>query len=137
MTVDRPENFKKGGRVTRSFKYAEGGKVREPMGYDLPEIRSVGPLPRGRGGSRVFRLPLENIEHGEAAMPGGTLTWPNARELIREYAARPTPFPPIEVMRPDRPGGKWMVYDGSRRLEAAKLRGDTHIDAIDPFPPQP
>jgi hypothetical protein len=115
-------------------EFAEGGKTREPMGYDLPEIRSVGQRPRGRGG--VFKLRVEDIEHGEAATPGGTLTWPGARELIREYAARPTPFPPIEVMPPEAKGGKWMVYDGSRRLEAAKLRGDKYIDAINPFPPE-
>jgi hypothetical protein len=107
---------------------AEQGKKREPMGYDLPEIQNVGPLPKGR----VFRLPLESIEHGESAMPGGRLTWPSAGETIREYAARPTKFPPIEVISPDKPGGKWMIYDGSYRYEAAKLRGDKAIDAIDP-----
>lgn len=94
----------------------------------------AGATSRGRGG--VFRLPIEDIEHGEAAMPGGTLTWPHTPSVIREYASRKTPFPPIEVMPPEQQGGKWMVYDGSRRLEAAKLRGDTHIDAINPFPPQ-
>ena len=45
--------------------------------------------------ARVISVPLATIEHGESAMPGGKLTWPNARALIREYAARPTSFPPI------------------------------------------
>jgi hypothetical protein len=110
----------------------EEGKKRVPMGYDFPEMHNVGPLPRGR----VFRLRMDDIEHGESALPGGSLSGPNARQTIAEYAARPTPFPPIEVMRPDKPGGKYMIYDGSLRYEAAKLRGDKEIDAIDPFPVQ-
>ena len=81
----------------------------------------------------IVRLRIKDIEHGESAMPGGALTEPSAPARVAEYANRPTPFPPIEVMPPDVPGGKYMVYDGSHRLEAAKLRGDTHIDAIDPF----
>lgn len=77
----------------------------------------------------TMRLPIATIEHGESAMPGGKLTWPGAEDLIRDYANRPTPFPPISVVAPERPGGKWMIEDGSHRLEAAKLRGDTHIQA--------
>ena len=100
---------------------------------------SIGPRggsAEGGGGARqVFKVPIDQIEHGESAMPGGQLTWPQSAQTIRDYAARPTPFPPIELVPPDRPGGRWMVYDGSLRLEAAKLRGDKFIDAINPFPP--
>jgi hypothetical protein len=85
----------------------------------------VGPGAKGMRG--VTRIPIENIEHGESAMPGGKLTWPGASDLVREYASRPTPLPPIEVMPPDAPGQKFMIYDGSHRLEAAKLRGDINI----------
>jgi len=83
----------------------------------------------------LMRLPIAKIEHGESAMPGGKLMQPGAQDLIQEYAARPTPFPPIHVVPPDEPGLKWMIEDGSHRLEAAKLRGDTHIDAYDPSVP--
>jgi hypothetical protein len=72
------------------------------------------------------------IEHGESAMPGGAMRQPGAQDLIKDYANRSTPIPPISVVPPDAPGGRWMIEDGSHRLEAAKLRGDTHIDAIDP-----
>lgn len=80
--------------------------------------------------TRVVRLPLTELEHGESAMPGGKLTWPSARELVREYAARDTPLPPIEAIPPEHPGEKWMIEDGSHRYEAAKLRGDKTIDVV-------
>jgi hypothetical protein len=74
------------------------------------------------------RISIKDIEHGESAMPGGKLTEPGSDNLIREYAGRPTDFPPIEVVSDD--AGKWMVVDGSHRLEAAKLRGDKDISVI-------
>ncbi len=80
----------------------------------------------------LMRLPIAKIEHGESALPGGRLMQPDAKDVIKDYASRPTPFPPIHVVPPDTPTGKWMIEDGSYRLEAAKLRGDTHIDAYDP-----
>lgn len=53
-------------------------------------------------------------------------------EVAREYAARSTPFPPILLM-PRLPGvARRTVLDGHHRLEAARLRGDTHIDALEP-----
>jgi len=87
------------------------------------------------GRPKVLRLPIETIEHGESALPGGRLTAPNAGDVISDYAARPTPFPPIHVIPPDTPAGKYMIEDGSYRLEAAKRRGDTHIEAYDPNGP--
>lgn len=77
------------------------------------------------------KIKLSDIEHGESAMPGGKLTWPGARGLIADYAMRDTPFPPIEVIKND-PGDAfpYMIYDGSHRYEAAKLRGNDTIDAI-------
>jgi hypothetical protein len=95
--------------------------------------------PAASGGEDVAKntvsVPIAQIEHGESAMPGGKLTWPGAQELIQDYASRPTPIPPIEAFRPDAENPKWMIYDGSHRLEAAKLRGDTHIDVIDATAP--
>lgn len=77
------------------------------------------------------KIKLSDIEHGESAMPGGKLTWPGARDLVADYAMRSTPFPPIELIKND-PGDAvpYMIYDGSHRLEAAKLRGDKYIDAM-------
>lgn len=75
----------------------------------------------------VIAIPLEELEHGESAMPGGKLTWPGAEKLIEEYANRPTPFPPIDAIPPEFPGEKWLIEDGSHRVEAAKLRGDKMI----------
>jgi hypothetical protein len=75
------------------------------------------------------RIPIQDIEYGEGAAPGGSLSRPEARSTIEEYAKRPTEFPPVEVFPPDQPGGKYLMYDGHYRTEAAKLRGDTHIPA--------
>jgi uncharacterized ParB-like nuclease family protein len=79
----------------------------------------------------VIDVPVSKIEHGESAMPGGKLTLPGANDLIKKYAEMKTELPPIEAIAPDKKGGKWMVYDGSHRLEAAKLRGDKTIKVIE------
>ena len=76
---------------------------------------------------QIANIPLSEIEHGESAMPGGKLSFPESRGLIKEYAEMPTEIPPIQVMAPDEAGGKWMIYDGSHRYEAAKLRGMNEI----------
>lgn len=47
---------------------------------------------------------------------------------VRDYASRTTQAPPILVRR-DRNG--WHLIDGNHRLEAARSRGDTQIDALD------
>ena len=83
-------------------------------------------------GEKVIQIPLKDIEHGEADAPGGTLSWPDAPRQVLEYANRTTPFPPIEVLTPDSDSPLFMVVDGSRRLEAARLRGDETISAIVP-----
>ena len=84
----------------------------------------------------VVDIPIASIEHGESAMPGGKLTWPGSQERIAEYASRPTDLPPISLMKndpddyfPPPSPYKWMVADGSHRLEAAKLRGDKTVRA--------
>lgn len=81
-------------------------------------------------------IPINSIEHGESAMAGGKLTWKGSKELIKKYASMPTEIPPIELFltRDSDTGAetsskKWMVADGSHRLEAAKLRGDKTIKA--------
>jgi hypothetical protein len=93
---------------------------------EIPQIleRNNQPLVNAlRNKQNVGNVPIEMIEHGESAMPGGKLTWPTAQQTIKEYAEMPTEMPPIQVMAPDEVGGKWMIYDGSHRYEAAKLRG--------------
>lgn len=78
-------------------------------------------------------IPIDKIMHGESIMPGGKLTWPGAKELIKKYANKKTDFPPIDVVSSDA-SIPWMVADGSHRLEAAKLRGNKTIKAyISPF----
>jgi len=81
---------------------------------------------------KIIDIPISMIEHGEAAMPGGTLSFPNAQETIQEYAQRNTEIPAIDVLMPDEDSPFFIVEDGSRRLEAAKLRGDKTIKAIVP-----
>jgi hypothetical protein len=81
-------------------------------------------------GNYKVKLPISLIEHGESATPGGKLTWPGSKNLIQDYASRKTDLPAIDVVSPDDPNGKWMVVDGSHRLEAAKLRGQDTIDVI-------
>jgi hypothetical protein len=87
----------------------------------------------------LYHIPISHIEHGESAMPGGKLTFPKAKELIKEYSERKTPLPPIEVVSnwfadegetPENIKGKpFMISDGSHRYEAAKLKKMSHIQA--------
>ena len=79
---------------------------------------------------RLIHIPLGHIEHGESNLPGGDLRLPGAKALIKDYASRKTPLPPIDVVSNEE-GSKipWMIADGSHRYEAAKLRGMTHIPA--------
>jgi uncharacterized ParB-like nuclease family protein len=90
-------------------------------------------IPKKPKNSVLVDIPLDKIEHGESAMSGGKLTWPTAKQTIKEYAEKKTDFPPIEVMGND-PSYEYfdkpfMIYDGSHRYEAAKLRGDNSIKA--------
>ena len=83
-----------------------------------------------RNGDRLVEMPISLIEHGESAQRGGKLTWPGAKELIKEYAAKKTEAPPIKIISPEESGGKWMIEDGSHRFEAAKLNNKKTIKAI-------
>jgi len=99
-------------------------KVSKTMSWETPK------KPKN---SILVDIPLSQIEHGESAMSGGKLTWPTANQTIKEYAGRKTEFPPIELMGND-PNYEFfnkpfMIYDGSHRYEAAKLRGDKTIKA--------
>jgi len=90
----------------------------------------------------VIRIPIGDIEHGESAMPGGKLDFQGAKDLIKQYADMPSDIPPISAWlnEPDDFGAKWMINDGSHRLEAAKLRGDDSILAAvlkEDMPPLP
>jgi len=97
---------------------------------NLSNIKSLSQSPISYDHKNVVRVPIEEVEHGESALPGGKLYMPGSRQLIEEYAARETPIPPIEAGAPSLDNPKWMVSDGSHRLEAAKMRGQTHIDVI-------
>jgi len=94
-------------------------------------LAALGAVPGGKAGSKIAKIKISDIEHGESVLPGGKLTWPGSRELIKKYAEMDTPFPAIELIKndPDE-AAKYMIYDGSHRLEAAKLRGDKYIDAM-------
>lgn len=113
-----------------------GGAINDAMVYGTGPLASITPQPmrmmdavnKPMKGSKLVEIPISDIEHGEAVMPGGTLTWPNAREKVKTYANMETPFPPIDVVS-NESGTPWMVADGSHRLEAAKLRGDKTIYA--------
>ena len=49
------KNIAKSGRESARGRYAEGGRTRDPMGYDLPEIRNVPPMrAQTRGGDSDF-----------------------------------------------------------------------------------
>jgi hypothetical protein len=51
---------------------------------------------------------------------------PDGLALAAEYAARPTPLPPIRVTRD---GARLVVSDGAHRYRAAIMRGDSTIAA--------
>ena len=91
-------------------------------GVDLPNVK--------RKDQVLVRIPIEDVEHGESALPGGKLTFPGSRSLIEGYASRETPLPPIDIMSlGDEDFGRAFIADGSHRYEAARLRGDKFIDA--------
>jgi len=95
----------------------------------------IAPVGMTKLSKTLVNIPISSIEHGESAVAGGKLTFPNAKQTIKEYAERPTDFPPIDVVSNDI-GAKvpFMVADGSHRLEAAKLRGQATIPAyISPY----
>ena len=99
----------------------------------LDSGQSANEIPRlPTSSEKVIDIPISMIEHGEAADMGGTLSFPSAQATITEYAKRDTKFPPIDVLIPDEDSPFYMIYDGSRRLEAAKMRGDNTIPAIVP-----
>ena len=50
-------------------------------------------------------------------------------DTINKYASLTTPFPPVVVRPKD---GKYWVSDGNHRVEAARKRGDTDIEALIP-----
>ena len=114
-----------GGAINDAMVYGTG-----PLKYITPQpmriIENEGIINKPIKGTKLVEIPIDSIEHGEAVMPGGTLTWPNAREKILEYASRKTEIPPIDVVS-NEDGKTWMVVDGSHRLEAAKLKGQKNI----------
>lgn len=103
-----------------------GGAVAKPAGSLGMNVLRDTPNEM-RSNQVLVRIPVKDVEHGESAMPGGKLTWPDAPKLIEEYARQDTDLPPIEIMADE--GGMAMIADGSHRFEAAKLRGQDYVDA--------
>ena len=92
--------------------------LKKGIKVDLPNVKEPNEI--------ISKIDVNKIEHGESAMPGGKLDdTAKADIIVKEYADAGTEFPPISVMRTD--DGKWMVVDGSHRLEAARVRGDDTI----------
>jgi hypothetical protein len=121
VPYESPEGQQTLGRATDLAGVLMGGSYAAP-----PVAGSIGMGVRTKSKEPLL-VPIKDIEHGESAMPGGKLTWPGAQDLIQEYASRPTPLPPIRAVPPDIDNPKWLIEDGSHRLEAAKLRGDKYI----------
>jgi len=96
----------------------------------LPFIPALGGMTKLAKNEKIINVPISQIEHGESAMPGGKLTWPGSKELIKEYANMPTEIPAIRAIPPDADNPLWMIEDGSHRYEAAKLRGMKEIPVI-------
>jgi len=92
----------------------------------VPNLMGSVKIPKN---SVLVDIPLSKIEHGESATMGGKLTWPNAENLIKKYAEMKTDFPPIEVFSSESAKTPFMIYDGSHRFEAAKLRNNKLIKA--------
>jgi len=118
----------KAGMMAENYMVKQG-----MMPTVVPSNQMSWEKPKKPKNSVLVDIPLNVIEHGESAMAGGKLTWPTAKQTIKEYAERKTDFPPIEVMGND-PSYQFydkpfMIYDGSHRYEAAKLRGDKTIKA--------
>ena len=103
-----------------------GGAVAKPAGSLGMNVLRDTPNEM-RSNQVLVRIPVKDVEHGESAMPGGKLTWPDAPKLIEEYAQQDTNLPPIEIMADE--GGMAMIADGSHRFEAAKLRGQDYVEA--------
>lgn len=132
------------GPAARGAGRVAGNAVNEAMVYGRGPLASITPQPMfmvgddavnlPQKGSKLVDIPIDMIEHGESAMQGGKLTWANAKDKIKDYASRETPLPPIDVVSPSEGVGKWMVVDGSHRLEAAKLKGQKTVAAyVSPY----
>ena len=114
-----------------SRKAKEGTQNYVVFSDQLPQIlerngTSVFEFPK----EEIINVPISQIEHGESAMPGGKLTWPGSKDLIKQYAEMPTEIPAIRAIPPDADNPFWMIEDGSHRYEAAKLRGMKEIPVI-------
>lgn len=96
----------------------------------LPLVPSLGGMIKKASKGTLVNIPLSDIEHGESALAGGKLTFPTAKDLIKSYANKKTPLPPIDIVSNDL-GSKvpFMIADGSHRYEAAKLKGMKTIPA--------
>jgi hypothetical protein len=80
-------------------------------------------IPKGK----LLRVPLAKLWEVERNREQLEAIWKRDEAKCREYAALPTPFPPIKVEELNFP---WHISDGRHRVLAARVRGDLEIDAI-------
>ena len=142
--TDMPPQLNSGDRrVWRLVDgYNDGPKLAEPL-YRKPgtyvdaytEVAAVHP----RWGESV-NLPVANFVYaagledwtGAGRYKGGVgVRAVASKKVIREYASRPTPMPPVGIVFAyTQPNGLTfykLVQDGAHRLAAAKARGDKTI----------
>jgi uncharacterized ParB-like nuclease family protein len=122
-----------GGALAKTVKGVAKG-VKKAKKVVQVSGKSIDIVNKPEKGAKLVSIPIDQIEHGESAMPGGKLTWPGAKDLISDYASKKTELPPIDVVSNDSEmiaegSPAWMIVDGSHRLEAAKLRGQKTIKA--------
>lgn len=115
VSGDVPASIRRQGHIERY------GKPQEDDWYDTDKTR---------GPYRKIIVPL-NIIKTQHDLEDGTRDEPEGERLknIEKYSQLKTPFPPI-LLIPTRNG--YFVSDGNHRVEAAKKRGDSTIEALIP-----
>lgn len=98
------------------------GNTEKPSGVD-PQLM----VPGAKPGTALVRGPVrldQIVMNAEGERYDGTVDL----ERARSYASRSTVFPPVILLQTR--DGRVVVSDGGHRVTAARLRGDSHIDAV-------
>lgn len=120
------------GEEARSMMATRPGREADPVEDKYYEAK---------GPYALCRVPVDRLhtQHDDTYSPGpftadirqpavADEAGPERVQTIKDYAALPTPFPPVVAV-----GDKRLtIMDGNHRVMAARLRGDTHIDALIP-----